>query len=319
MNDETTAAKEVTAAASNAGVMDKFVMSVLDEQRKSRFWSNIFKGLTFTYLFVMIILATNMLDFGGSKSGPHTAMVTISGVIGSDGQASAASVIPSLREAFNDENTKGLIIKINSPGGSPVQAGMINDEVRRLKALHPKIPVYAVVEDICASGGYYIAVAADKIYVNKASIVGSIGVIMDGFGFDKTMSMFGVERRAITSGKNKALLDPFSPLNPDHAAFAKEMLTEVHQQFIDVVKQGRGARIKDDGEVFTGLFWVGTKSIKKGLADEFGSVDSVARDVIKQETIVDYTEKENFVKKVARKIGTEAMHSIVEEATFSMR
>jgi len=216
----------------------------------------------------------------------------------------------SLHDAYDDKNTKGIILRINSPGGSPVQAGIINDEIKRQKKLHPKIPVYAVVEDICASGGYYIAAAADKIYVDKASIVGSIGVLMDGYGFTEVMKKVGVERRLMTAGENKAMLDPFSPLNPKHQALAQAMLNEIHEQFKTVVRQGRGSRLKETPEIFSGLFWSGEESIKLGLADALGSADYVARDIIKEEKIVDFTSQEDFTSRIAKRIGASMAKAI---------
>jgi len=217
-----------------------------------------------------------------------------------------------LREAYESKGTKGIILRINSPGGSPVQAGIINDEIRRQKKLHPQIPVYAVVEDVCASGGYYIAAAADKIYVDKASIVGSIGVLMDGYGFTEVMKKVGVERRLMTAGVNKAMLDPFSPVNPRHQALAQSMLDEVHEQFKTVVRQGRGARLKETPEVFSGLFWSGEQSIKIGLADALGSTDYVAREIIKQEEIVDFTYQDDFASRIAKRIGASVSATIGE-------
>jgi protease-4 len=208
-----------------------------------------------------------------------------------------------LKDAYESKGTKGIILRINSPGGSPVQAGIINDEIRRQKKLHPKIPVYAVVEDICASGGYYIAAAADKIYVDKASIVGSIGVLMDGFGFTEAMKKVGVERRLMTAGENKAMLDPFSPVNPRHQELAQAMLDEIHEQFKTVVRQGRGARLKETPDTFSGLFWSGEQSIKIGLADAVGSADYVAREIIKQEEIVDFTYQDDLASRIAKRIG----------------
>ena len=218
-------------------------------------------------------------------------------------QASADSVIGSLQGAFEDKKTKGVILRINSPGGSPVQAGQIYDEIKRLRALHPKIPLYAVVDDICASGGYYVAAGADKIFVDKASIVGSIGVLMDGFGFTDTMEKLGVERRLLTAGENKGFLDPFSPVDPKQEAFAKQMLEEIHGQFIGVVREGRGKRLKETPEMFSGLVWSGEKSIQLGLADGLGTVESVARDVIKAEDIVDYTQQESLAERLAGRLG----------------
>lgn len=281
-------------------------MSAVQEQRRARHWGIFFKTLTFAFLFIMLALYMGWTGGGRSdksSNGKHTALVELTGVIAADTPASADNVIDGLQEAFKDKHTEGVILRINSPGGSPVQAGYINDEIRRLRAKYPKIPLYVVVEDMCASGGYYVAAAADKIYVNKASIVGSIGVLMDGFGFTGTMEKFGVERRLLTAGENKGFLDPFSPMSSKQKEFAMTMLAEIHQQFIDVVKQGRGKRLKETPETFTGLFWTGQKSIEMGLADEIGSVDSVARDVIKAEDIVDFTNHEGIADRLAKKFG----------------
>lgn len=287
-------------------VLEKLALSSIQEQRRTRRWGIFFKVLTFGYLFIVLFL---FMGWFGNKSesglsgGKHTALIDLRGVIAADSAASADNLIDSLQDAFKDKNTQGVILRINSPGGSPVQAGYVNDEIRRLRALHPNIPLYVVVEDMCASGGYYIAAAADKIYVNKASIVGSIGVLMDGFGFTGTMEKLGVERRLLTAGENKGFMDPFSPLNPKHEEFTKKMLEEIHQQFIEVVRQGRGKRLKETPEMFSGLFWTGDQSIKMGLADEIGTVDSVARDVIKAEEIVDYTTHEGIADRLAKKFG----------------
>ncbi|MFA6014969.1 MAG: S49 family peptidase [Gallionellaceae bacterium] len=287
------------------GVLEKLAMSAIQEQRRARHWSIFFKVLTFGYLFIVLFLFMGWMGdkSEGSLSGKHTALIDLHGVISADSNANADNIISSLQEAFKDTNTQGVILRINSPGGSPVQSGYINDEIRRLRALHPTIPLYVVVEDMCASGGYYIAAAADKIYVNKASIVGSIGVLMDGFGFTGTMEKLGVERRLMTAGENKGFMDPFSPRNPKHEEFTKAMLGEIHQQFINVVKQGRGKRLQETPEMFSGLFWSGEQSIKMGLADEIGSVDSVARDVIKEENIVDFTAREGIADRLAKKLG----------------
>lgn len=257
------------------------------------------------YLFLILFLAMGWI--GGANSGvhvgKHTALVELQGVIAADTPAGADYIIPSLQKAFEDENTQGVILRINSPGGSPVQAGRINDEIKRLRELYPEIPLYAVVEDICASGGYYIAVAADKIFADKASLVGSIGVRMDGFGFTGTMEKLGVERRLITAGENKGFLDPFSEADPKQQAYAREMIAEVHRQFIDIVREGRGERLKEDDTTFSGLIWNGERSVELGLVDEFGSVDSVARDVIKAEEVVDFTVEENLADRLAKKFG----------------
>ena len=287
------------------GVLEKLAMSALQEQRRARHWGIFFKVLTFSYLFVVLFLAMGWM--GGSAEsklgGKHTALVDMYGVIAADTAASAENIISSLQEAFKDKNTQGVVLRINSPGGSPVQAGYINDEIRRLRVLYPNVPLYAVVEDICASGGYYVAAAADKIYVNKASLVGSIGVLMDGFGFTGTMEKLGVERRLMTAGTNKGFMDPFSPVSEVQQEHAQKMLAEIHQQFIDVVKQGRGTRLKESPDTFSGLIWTGQKSIELGLADEMASLETVARDVIKAEEIIDYTTKEGLAERLAKRFG----------------
>jgi protease IV len=285
-------------------MIEKLAMSSLKEQKAARRWGIFFKVLVFIYLFTVLAYAVGwIVKDGKAVIGAHSALINISGVIQSGGDVNADAVIDSLADAYENKGTKGIILRINSPGGSPVQAGIINEEIKRQKKLHPKIPVYAVVEDICASGGYYIAAAADKIYVDKASIVGSIGVLMDGYGFTGTMEKLGVERRLLTAGKNKAMLDPFSPVNPDHKTYAQTMLDEIHEQFKTVVRQGRGSRLKETPETFSGLFWSGEQSIKIGLADAIGSADYVAREVIKQEDIVDFTYQENFADRFAKRLG----------------
>src|SRR3989338_7639879 len=236
-------------------VLEKLAMTAVQEQRRARHWGIFFKALPFGYLFIILFLVMGWMGKSEQalSTGKHTARVDRQGVSAPDRQASADNLIPSRQDAFEDKNTQGGILRINSPGGSPVQAGQINDEIRRLRAKYPAIPLYAVVEDICASGGYYVAVAADKIFVDKASLIGSIGVLMDGFGFTGTMEKLGVERRLITAGANKGFLDPFSAADPAQHEYAKQMLTEIHQQFIDVVKQGRGKRLKETPDTFSGL------------------------------------------------------------------
>jgi protease-4 len=291
--------------------IEKLATSALSEQKSARRWGIFFKLLTFGYLFTILFVALGWVG-GKDKSGEHTALIEVAGTIEAGGAVNADAFINSLHDAYEDKGTKGIILRINSPGGSPVQAGIINDEIKRQKKLHPNIPVYAVVEDICASGGYYIAVAADKIYVNQASIVGSIGVLMDGYGFTETMNKLGVERRLMTAGENKAMLDPFSPVNPKHQAFAQNMLNEIHEQFKTVVRNGRGARLKEAPETFSGLFWSGEQSIKLGLADAYGSADFVAREVIKQEKMVDFSYQEDFASRIAKRIGASASASFGE-------
>ena len=293
-------------------VIEKLAFSALTEQKTARRWSTLFKGLTFAYLLVLMLMALGVFNDGKKTFDTHTALIDISGVIEAGGEVNADAVMNSLHDAYDSKGTKGIILRINSPGGSPVQAGIINDEIKRQKKLHPNIPVYAVVEDICASGGYYIAAAADKIYVDKASIVGSIGVLMDGYGFTETMKKVGVERRLMTAGENKAMLDPFSPVNPKHQQLAQTMLNEVHEQFKTVVREGRGTRLKETPEVFSGLFWSGEQSIKLGLADALGSADYVAREIIKQEEIVDFTYKEDFTSRIAKRIGASVSATLGE-------
>lgn len=283
--------------------VEKIALAGLQEQKTARRWSVLFKSLTFIYLFFLLMMLLGWVGQSKSTSIAHTALIDISGVIEASGQVNADAVISSLNDAYDNKGTKGIILRINSPGGSPVQAGIINDEIHRQRKLHPEIPVYAVVEDICASGGYYIAVAADKIFVDKASIVGSIGVLMDGYGFTEAMKKVGVERRLMTAGENKGMLDPFSPVNPKQQAFAQSMLNQIHQQFITVVREGRGSRLKEDADTFSGLFWNGEESIKLGLADAQGSAEYVAREVIKQAEIVDFTYQETVVDRFAKKLG----------------
>ena len=302
-------------------VLEKLALSAIQEQRRSRHWSILFKTLGFLYLFIVLFLAAGW--FGGDGVAipkEHSALIDLQGVIASD-QASADSIIASLQGAFDDKKTKGVILRINSPGGSPVQAGQIYDEIKRLRAKYPKTPLYAVVDDICASGGYYVAAGADKIFVDKASIVGSIGVLMDGFGFTETMQKLGVERRLLTAGENKGFLDPFSPVDAEQQAFAKQMLEEIHGQFIDVVREGRGKRLKETPEMFSGLVWSGEKSIQLGLADDLGSVESVARDVIKAEDIVDYTQQESFAERLAGRLGASMAKALTpfEKAGVTLR
>jgi protease-4 len=299
--------------------IEKLALSGLKEQQTARRWSIFFKALTFGYLFLLLILVFGWLG-GKNTASPHTALIEINGVIEAGGEVNADSVMSSLADAYDSSGTKGIILRFNTPGGSPVQAGIINDEIMRQKKLHPKILVYGVVEDICASGGYYIAAATDKIYVDKASIVGSIGVLMDGYGFTEVMKKVGVERRLMTAGENKAMLDPFSPVNPKHQALAQTMLNEIHEQFKNVVRQGRGSRLKETPETFSGLFWSGEQSIKLGLADALGSADYVAREVIKQEEIVDYTYQETVVDRFAKRLGASIAKAIgIDAVTKSLQ
>lgn len=288
--------------------LEKLAFSALDEQRKARRWGIFFKLVGFAYL-ITVLFAVVDWNFGSDHLERHTAMVNFQGVIDAKGESSAEKLIAALQGAFEEKNSAGVVLRINSPGGSPVQAGLVNDEIRRLRALHPDKPLYAVVEDVCASGGYFVAVAADKIYVNKASIVGSIGVLMDGFGFTGLMDKVGVERRLMTAGENKGILDPFSPATEKQKAHVQGMLNDIHKQFIDVVKAGRGQRLKETPDMFSGLMWTGERSIELGLADDYGSVESVARDVIKAEKILDYSVHDNIAERFAKKFGAGAVSS----------
>ena len=282
--------------------LEKLVFAGLEEQRTARRWRN-FIRLAWLAFFVFLLWALMYRGAPSSdKSAPHTAVVELKGEIASDSDASAENVVAALRAAFEDEGARGVVLLINSPGGSPVQAGIMNDEIRRLRAKHNK-PVYAVVEESCASAAYYIAVAADQIFVDKASIVGSIGVLMDGFGFTGLMDKLGVERRLMMAGENKGFLDPFSPQTEKHTVFAQQMLDQVHRQFIDVVKAGRGKRLKQTPELFSGLFWTGQQAVELGLADQLGNLDFVAREVVKAEELVDYTRRENVAERLAKRFG----------------
>jgi protease-4 len=285
------------------GVLEKLAFAALTEQRAARRW-RIFIRLAWLTFFASVawVLFSRDMAATASKSAPHTAVVEIKGEIAAGSDASAEYVVAAMRSAFEDEGSQAVVLLINSPGGSPVQAGMINDEIVRLKEKHGK-PVYAVVEETCASAAYYIAVAADDIYVDKASIVGSIGVLMDSFGFTGIMEKLGVERRLMTAGENKGILDPFSPQSDKQRAYAQSMLDQIHQQFITVVKAGRGDRLKTTDETFSGLFWTGQQAIEIGLADKLGSLDYVAREVVKAEDIIDYTRHENVAERLAKRFG----------------
>jgi protease-4 len=300
---ESRLAQAPTSANWERETLEKLVFATIKEQRAARRWS-IFFRLTFLVLAAFVIW--EYFDLGGSdveSLGRHTALIEIDGSIDSDGSGSADNVVPALDKAFSDAGSAAVVLRINSPGGSPVQAGIIVDEINRLKKGYPNKPLYVVVDEICASGGYYIAAAADKIYVNKASIVGSVGVLMDGFGFTGTMEKLGVERRLLTAGENKGFLDPFSPQSEKQKQHAQDMLNEIHQQFIDVVRTGRGKRLHETPEIFSGLYWSGARAVEMGLADGFGTVDTVARDIIKAEDIVDYTAHEGLSERVLKKFG----------------
>ncbi len=291
-------------------VLEKVALKALEEQRRTRQWSALFKLLWFLLAFLILSAWMGWIgrpdkDSMTTGAGKHTALVDLEGIIAPDTKASADKVMKALNRAFKDTNTQGVVLRINSPGGSPVQAGYINDEIRRLRAKYPNTPLFVVVQDLCASGGYYVAVAADKIYVDKASLVGSIGVIIGSFGFAGALEKLGIERRAYHAGDNKDFLDPFLPERPQDREHAQKMLAEIHQQFINVVRQGRGKRLKETPETFSGLVWTGEKSVELGLADGLGSLDYVAREVVKAEKVVDYSPKDNVFEQLSERLGTQ--------------
>jgi protease-4 len=291
-------------------LLNRMVMATVAENRRSRRWGIFFKMLTFGYLFLILgmFIWGDKLQAPKTTANEYTALVEVKGMISSETKASADNVVTGLRSAFEDKKTKGVILRMNTPGGSPVQSRYINREIKRLKEKYPKIPVYAVISDICASGGYYIAAAADKIYADEGSLVGSIGVLINGFGFVEGMEELGIERRLLTAGENKGILDPFSPLNDADKQHIQQMLDQLHQQFIETVKEGRGDRLKVDQypNLFSGLFWNGEKAREMGLVDEFGSSSFVAREVIGAEEIVDFTPKEDVWERLARNMGAGA-------------
>jgi protease IV len=285
-------------------LLERLAFASLTEQRRSRRWGIFFKLFFAFYLVLLLVIA--MSDSLSSKAlkSRHTALIDMQGVISADSLANADNVISGLRAAFENKSTQGIVLRANSPGGSPVQAGYINDEIKRLRTKYPKIPLYAVIGDVCASGCYYVVAAADKIYADKASVVGSIGVLMNGFGFVDSMKKLGVERRLITAGEHKGFLDPFGPVKPGEVKHAQQMLTEIHKQFIDTVRQGRGEALKETKDMYSGLFWTGEEAIKMGLVDSLGGTSYVAREVIGAEEIVDYTYRENVFDRFARRLGT---------------
>jgi protease-4 len=292
-------------------LVTKLATAALKEQRRARLWGIFFKLLTFAYITLILLMAVDWkrADVAGRK---HTAMVEVNGLIAPGTDASAEKITTALQAAFKDKNTQGVVLRCNSPGGSPVQAQTIYDEIKRLRKKYPNIPLYAVIEDVCASGGYFVAVGADRIYVGQASILGSIGVLMNGFGFTGLMDKLGIERRLITVGENKGMLDPFSPLDEKDKEYVKQLMSDIHQQFVGVVREGRGQRLKDAPEIFSGLIWTGQRSIDLGLADGFGSLEYVAREVVKAEEIVDFTVTEGIAEKFARRFGASVASAFAE-------
>jgi protease IV len=296
-------------------VLEKLVLGLVEEKRRARRWTIFFRLLGIALVVGLGLMVSGVLSFGSKSSmaTKHTALIELAGVIDVGGEANADLINGALRTAFEDSNTAGVVIRINSPGGSPVQAGLIYDEIKRLRGKYPEIPLVAVVEEICASGGYYVAAAADQIFVDKASLVGSIGVLMDGFGFTGVMEKLGVERRLLTAGENKGFLDSFSPVSPEQKKFAEKLLADIHAQFIDVVRKGRGDRLKETPETFSGLIWTGNQAVQLGLADATGSLESVARDIFKAEDIVDFTRTENLAERLAKRIGASAGQAIANQ------
>ncbi len=287
--------------AAQDALLAQFARHYLAQQRSEQRWRWFWRAVWLTVALVALAGIWQGVPHSAQPQ-PHTALVEVRGPISVSDEANADRIMASLREAFEQPSARAVVLRINSPGGSPVQAGIINDEIRRLKALHKK-PVYAVCEEMCASAAYYIAVAADQIYVDKASIVGSVGVLMNGFGFVGLLDKLGIERRLMTSGSNKGMLDPFSPRDLDQEGYAQQMLEQVHQQFITVVRQGRGKRLKEDETTFSGLFWNGQQAVSMGLVDRLGSLDQVAREVVKHEDIVDYTQHEDIAERLAKRFG----------------
>jgi protease-4 len=312
MNDDT------PPTAWERQVLERLLRDTLVEQRRARRWRIFFRLLS----VVLILLVIGLLgtDVGVPQvTSRHTAMVQLNGIIAPGTEADADLVIESLRAAYDNSHVAGVVLRIDSPGGSPVQAGRINDEIHRLRKLHPNVPLYAVIDDICASGGYYVAVAADRIYADKASVVGSIGVLMNGFGFVGAMDKLGIERRLLTAGAHKGFLDPFSPQNPDDVAHARELLASIHGQFIEVVKQGRGERLKDDPRLFSGLVWTGAQGVELGLVDALGDADTVAREVFKADKVVDYTVRPAYFEKLIRSAGSEATAAALDTLSNTLR
>jgi protease-4 len=312
-SDHKAGAESANAGNSNweRGVLEKLVFATVTEQRRARHWGIFFKSLFAIYLGVSIWLIASPFGHENlSTSNKHTAVIDVTGTIADGAESSADNIIDGLRDAADSKSVKGIILHFNTPGGSPVQAGYVYDEIRRIKKEKPDLPILAVVSDLCASGGYYIAAAADKIYVHPSSVIGSIGVIMNGFGFVDTIKMLGVERRLVTGGAHKALLDPFAPVDAVEKERIQQLVDQIHQQFIDAVKQGRGTRLKETPDMFSGLVWAGSEAIALGLADDLGDVRHVAKDIIGAEDRVNYTPQEHLLDRISRQMGTSFGHSI---------
>ncbi len=306
-------------------IIEKILLETHKEQKRTRRWGIFFKVLVFVYIFAVLFLLRAGGQFSGAIEGQseHVGLVSVNGVIAADSDANANTVVTGLRKAFESDKSKAIILAINSPGGSPVQAGYINDEIYRLKGLYPDKKVYAVISDLGASGAYYIAAAADEIYADKASLVGSIGVVASGFGFVDLMEKLGVERRQYTAGEHKAFLDPFSPENESEVNFWTSVLKDTHDQFISVVKKGRGDKIDTNNpDLFSGLIWNGEQAKDLGLVDGLGSAGAVARDVVGVENIVDYSVQKNpleqFVEKFGISVGEGISYKVSSESHFQL-
>jgi protease-4 len=299
-------------------LLKDLAFAAIKEQRAKRRWGLLFKLFIVLYLVAFLVLAYSPGKLA-TVNEAHTALVDISGVIAADADANADALITGIREAFESKTAKGLILRLNTPGGSPVQSGLVNDEIQRLRVQRPDFPVYAVVQDVCASGGYYIAVAADEIYADKASIVGSIGVRMDSFGLTGLIDKLGVERRSLTAGENKAFLDPFLPMRAQDIDHAQQMLDTIHQQFITVVKEGRGDRLSTDEQLFSGLFWSGEQALELGLIDGLAGSGKVARELIGAEDIIDYTPRPNYLDQFTGKLGASIANLVAEKTNWSLQ
>lgn len=292
-------------------VLEKLLLASVNEQRRARRWGIFFKSLFLAYLAVVLwLVAEPFVGHTRAGSSEHTAVVDVVGMIADGAETNADNIIEGLRAAVEDKGTKGIILRMNTPGGSPVQSAYVYEEIRRIKKEKPNLPIHAVVSDLCASGGYYIAAAADKIFVSPASVVGSIGVIMNGFGFVDAIGRVGVERRLMTAGEHKAMLDPFTPVSPVEKEHIQGVLNNVHSQFIDAVKQGRGERLKENPDLFSGLVWTGEEGVRLGLVDEFGDVRSVAKTVIGAEEMVNFTPREHLIDRLSHRIGASFEHAL---------
>jgi len=302
-------------------VIEKLALAAITEQTRARRWGVFFKSLMFVYLIAVfgVAMYPKLKQDIGVDSKDHTAVIDVVGMIAEGKDANADSIIESLRNAVKDKHTKGIILHANSPGGSPVQSSYVYEEIRKIKKEHPELPIYAVVSDICASGCYFIVSASDKIFVNPSSLVGSIGVLMDGFGFVDGMQKLGVERRLFTAGAHKAMLDPFSPSKEDETQYIQGLLNQVHQQFIGAVKAGRGDRLKENPDMFSGLVWTGEEGVKLGIVDGVGNQDYVAKELIGAETQVDFSRQEHLLDKIAGKLGAsfgQVIGSMVQGASL---